>query len=121
MEQSVNETILVVDDEPTLSSMLDDVLTHHGYKLLQANSAEQALKILQLNKVDLLISDITMPGMDGFQLMEEVNRLYPDMKVQLVSGYNENIDTGEVLHKRILFKPFNNNELLLRIQSLLNE
>ena len=117
---TATETILVVDDEPSLLNMLDSVLSHFGYKLLQAASADQALNVLRLNKVDLVISDITMPGMDGFQLMEQINQQFPDVKVQLVSGYNENIDTDLVLHKKILYKPFNNNEMLTRIRELLD-
>ncbi len=117
---SVGETILVVDDEPALSAMLEDLLSFHGYKFLQANSAEQALKILQSNHVDLVISDITMPGMDGFELYEKVSQLYPSIKIQLVSGYSEKAQTDQVLHKKVLYKPFHSNEILTHIRSLLD-
>lgn len=117
---SGSETILVVDDEPALSAMLEDLLCFHGYKFLQANSAEQALKILQSNHIDMVISDVTMPGMDGFELSQQIGQQYPDIKVQLVSGYSEKTQTDQVLHKKVLYKPFHSNEILERIRNLLD-
>ncbi len=121
MEPTGNETILVVDDEPSLIQMLDTVLSHYGYKLLQANNADQALKMLSLNKIDLVISDVAMPGMDGHKLMDKIHQDFPGIKVQLVSGYNTNTDENTVLHKKILYRPFSNNEMLARIRELLDE
>ncbi len=115
------EVILVVDDEPSLINMLDTVLSHYGYKLLQANSADQALKMMRLNKVDLVISDVSMPGMDGYELMEHIHNEFPEVKVQLVSGYNLNTGKNDVLHKKILYRPFSNNEMLTRIRELLGD
>ena len=120
MNTSGHETILVVDDEPALSAMLEDALGYYGYKILQANSAEQALNMIRSNHVDLIISDISMPGMDGFELYEQVRREFPQIKFQLVSGYNDNIDKNTVLHKKILYKPFQNNELFQRVRALLD-
>lgn len=121
MSTSGQETILVVDDEPSLSSMLNALLSEYGYRLLQASSAEQALQLLQTNHVDLIISDIKMPGMDGDELAEQVQNLYPHIKLQLVSGYSDQIESDRVLHKRVLFKPYNTNEMLKRVQDLLAE
>ncbi len=120
MEYTGHETILVVDDEPSLSNLLDDMLSSVGYRLIQANSAEHALHILQSNHVDLLISDIAMPGMDGYELAKAVSRQYPEVKVQLVSGYSEIAD-DDVLHKKVLYKPFKSNDVLMRVRSLLDE
>lgn len=117
---SGTETILVVDDEPSLSAMLEDMLLYYGYKFMQAGNAEQALKILQSNHVDLVISDVTMPGMDGFELLEQIKQSHPEIKVQLVSGYNEKTQADQVLHKKVLYKPFHNDEILSRIRSLLD-
>lgn len=119
MEYTGHETILVVDDEPSLSNLLDDMLSSVGYRLIQANSAEHALHILQSNHVDLLISDIAMPGMDGYELAKTVSRQYPEVKVQLVSGYSEIAD-DDVLHKKVLYKPFKTNDVLMRVRSLLD-
>lgn len=119
MDYSGHETILVVDDEPSLSTMLDDLLSGKGYRLIQATSAEHALNILQKNHVDLLISDIAMPGMDGHELAEVVQRLYPAVKVQLVSGYSDIADNS-VIHKKILYKPFRSHEILMKVRSLLD-
>ncbi len=116
---SQSETILVVDDEPTLSNMLKDILSQQGYRMLEANNGEQALKLLQHNHIDLVISDIRMPGMDGYELVKQIETRFPDTRVQLVSGYSENIDPERVLHKKILFKPFHSEELVERVRALL--
>ncbi len=117
---SGNETILVVDDELALRQMLYDVLSLHGYHLIQASSGEQALTFLKSNNIDLVISDVAMPEMDGYQLAAEVHELYPHVKIQLVSGYSDEVQEDKVLHKEVLYKPFRNIALLERVRNILN-
>jgi DNA-binding response OmpR family regulator len=117
---SGNETILIVDDETALRNMLHETLSNYGYRLLQASSAEHALNFLKSNAIDLLISDVAMPEMDGYQLAHKVNELYPHVKVQLVSGYSDKVEGNKVLHKKILYKPYNTVELLKRIRDILD-
>lgn len=116
-----NEIILVVDDEFSLSEMAKDVLETRGYEVLTANSAKEALKILETNSVQLLFSDVVMPDMNGYELAEIVIKKYPQVIVQLTSGYNDaknlNIDTE---HLPLLEKPYSNSELLSCIRDALD-
>jgi len=118
------ETILIVDDEPSLLNLVNDSLTLHGYHVLTASNGQDALEILTKESVDLVISDIIMPKLDGTQLAREIRDRYPHVKMQMVSGYVENkitnlIDTS--LSKNILYKPFMMEELINRVQCLLGE
>jgi len=115
------ETILVVDDEAALVELMKDTLSLKGYAVVTAKTADEALNILENQKVDLVISDVVMPDMDGYQLADRVKTLYPQIKLQLVSGYaasrNNNPDNRE-LRKSLLQKPFPTQLLLTRIREI---
>ena len=107
--QEGNETILVVDDEPALLEISCQMLDDHGYHILKANSGDEALKILENNTVDLLLTDVIMPKMDGYQLAAIVVKKYPKIKIQIVSGYSsdrEECAEDKQLSKKLLHKPF---------------
>lgn len=117
------EVIMVVDDEEALRNLTSIVLTEHGYKVICANDGKQALEILEKKSVDLLLSDVIMPEMDGFQLAKVVNEKYPAIKIQLASGYTDNRESEykkETWYNEILYKPIHGKTLLLRIRELLN-
>ena len=119
-----NETILVVDDEPALLNLIGEILDRQGFNVICAGSAKQALNILQDESIDILISDIIMPGMDGYQLAAIVKEKYPAIKIQLASGFSDERNVGmidESLQQNLLLKPFNSQVLLLRIRELLYE
>jgi two-component system cell cycle sensor histidine kinase/response regulator CckA len=87
--QRGTETILLVDDEPHVSSILAEVLGEHGYHVLTAGSAEQALSMMhaQGERIDLVISDLKMPGLDGLELARKIRRARPELKVIIISGH----------------------------------
>lgn len=119
-----SETILVVDDEPALLELTCEILTYQGFKVISSESAKKALEIIEYEQIDLLISDIIMPEMDGYQLAAIVQEKYPSIKIQLASGFADetNMDMiDEILQQNILLKPFNSKTLLQRIKELLNE
>jgi len=116
------ESILVVDDEPALLEWMSEVLGQQGYHVQCADNAEQALEILKNKKVDLLLSDIIMPDMDGFALASVVKEKYPHIKIQLASGFSdaEHFDqTDAELSENRLHKPYNAQTLLARVHELL--
>jgi len=118
------ETILVVDDEPALREFNKEILIAHGYRVLCADGGEQAIDLLETEAVDLLLTDVIMPGMDGYQLATIVKKCYPQVIIQIMSGFSEDyrVDlANEELHQQRLQKPFSSNELLQSIRQLLNE
>jgi two-component system, cell cycle sensor histidine kinase and response regulator CckA len=117
------ETILLVDDEPALLNLNCEILSQQGFNVISTESAKKALDILEHEAVDLLISDIIMPEMDGYQLAAIVKEKYPDIKIQLVSGFDDshNMEVlDESLQMNLLYKPFNSKLLLQKIHELLN-
>ena len=121
---SGEETILVVDDETALLEYVEEILTTYDYTVLCAENAEQALEILQSNSVDLMFSDVIMPGKDGYQLATEVAKLYPKIKIQMASGFSDDLNlslANEKLHQQRLHKPYTLEQILLRVRKLLDE
>jgi len=119
-----NETILVVDDEPALLDLTALILSQQGYQIFKAESAQQALEILKVETIDLLLSDVIMPDMDGYKLSTIVHEKYPHIKIQLASGFSDDrhLNMGhdtDTLHKDLLNKPFNSQTLFKRVRELL--
>jgi len=117
-----NDHILVVDDEPALRELAKQILTHFGYQVTTACSGDAALKVLGSQPIDLMLSDIIMPNMDGYQLSRLVTKQYPKIKIQLASGFSDNRHTESDLHlqKNMLHKPYSSKELLTSIRLLLD-
>jgi CheY-like chemotaxis protein len=78
--------VLVVDDDPNLTDLLVDTLEVIGYEAVPAGSAQQALSLLGEQQFNLVITDISMPGMSGIELLQEVKRLEADLPVMLITG-----------------------------------
>lgn len=118
-----NETILVVDDEASLCELVCLILQKNGYRTIPAADAEQALMILQREPVDLMLSDVIMPKMNGFQLAEKVSTEYPQVQIRLASGYHDEEKVGKTPYKPeypVLSKPYDTDELLLSIREQLD-
>ncbi len=116
------KTILLVDDEETLIwSMSKNLSLNKGYKVLSANSGEEALEILQkIGEVDLIVSDIKMQGKDGLQLLSEVKAKYPKTGFIIMTAYGSSQKRQEALEKgaiRYLEKPF----MMDRVKGLIHE
>ena len=117
------ETILIVDDEIALSNLAFEILVNQGYKTFRATGGTQALEIMANESVDLLLSDVLMPEMDGYQLASIVQERYPAIKIQMVSGFSEKSNrTKETdkLHDSLIYKPYKARILLKRIRLLLD-
>lgn len=120
------ETVLVVDDEPTVRMLVGDTLSELGYKGIEAADAASGLKVLESDvKIDLLITDVGLPGgMDGKELADKAREYRPDLKVLFITGYAENaaIGSGRLepgMH--LLSKPFPMDKLATRIRSIIEE
>jgi DNA-binding NtrC family response regulator len=117
------ETILVVDDQPLIRQFVIDVLEPQGFKLYEAESAEDALKIMEKvnGKVDLLLTDLVMPGMKGNQLRELFNERWPNTKVIIMSGYGDK-ETVDANMKEVIFvsKPLTPTILTEKLRQVLD-
>jgi CheY-like chemotaxis protein len=119
------ETILVVEDDPDVRSYVTEALTTLNYIVREACDAEAALAVLhQSDPVDLLLTDVVMPGMNGRALAEAATRSRGDLKVLYMTGYSRNaivhqgrLDPGVSL----IQKPFSQNALALRVRKVLLE
>ena len=107
-------TVVLVEDEPTVRSVAERALSRHGYTVVTADNGEEALEILSRGEpVELLISDVVMPGMDGPTMVAEARKSRPDLKILFMSGYAEeqlrkSIDIANV---NFLPKPFSVTDL----------
>jgi len=112
-------TILVVDDENLLLTMAETILTEFGYKVLTANSGQKALEILThpLNRIDLIVTDLVMPGMGGRESIEKIRQQGFAQPVLCTSGYvlPEDKQTGA----GYLQKPFTSSGLLVKVKAAL--
>ena len=111
--------VLVVDDEELILNIFITILERDGYKVLTAESGASALEILKNNKISMVVSDIAMPEMDGFELLSYVKELDMSIPVLLMSGRSEYsrddiVATGA---DDFIPKPFHNTEILARIRA----
>lgn len=112
-------TVLMVDDEELLLTMAETILSEFGYQVLTASSGQKALAILAQpeTKVDLVVTDLVMPGMGGRELIERIRQIDPTLPVMCTSGYvmPEDKKTGG----GYLQKPFTSTDLLLKVKAAL--
>jgi CheY-like chemotaxis protein len=119
------ETVLLVEDEEAVRVVLARVLRTAGYTLLVARDGQEALELLAQHEgpLDLLLTDVVMPGLNGRELAERVAADRPDTKVLFMSGYTndlvlrEGISTAET---HFIAKPYSRQDMLLKIRSVLD-
>ncbi len=112
--------VLIVDDEPRIIKFLEIKLKSTGYEVMMANSGQEALAIFQLQEPDLLVLDVVMPGMDGFETLEKI-RAFSSVPIIILSGRETNADKVKGLKMGAddyLAKPFNPDELVARIEAV---
>jgi CheY-like chemotaxis protein len=112
-------TVLVVDDDPQVLRLLEQMLGSQDVNVMVAPKAADALQICERQPVHLLISDIAMPGMDGAKLAERVLKLHPKAAVLLISGQYQEAPPNKSPQIRFLRKPFFPSELIEHLRELL--
>lgn len=118
-------TVLLAEDEETVRNLTTRILERNGYQVIAAKSGEEALKIWPtlLHRVDFLLTDVIMPGMNGLELCRRLREDKPDLKVLYISGYPEDViaNQGEAAgHIELLEKPFSPTRLLAKIHEILS-
>ena len=116
MVETVVRTLLVIDDEPQVRALFQTALETAGYRVLTAESGQHGLRLLQQEKVDLILVDIFMPGMDGLELIQRLRATRPTSKIIAMSGGTGEwnyLDAAKHLGADVtLNKPFSLQELL---------
>ena len=120
-----SETILVVEDDKPLRELVVRMLQEAGYRVLEAKSAEAALVIVQTPEpaIDLLLTDLIMPGKSGIDLVEQIKTVRPDIRSLFMSGYTADLAAlRDVLMPEAAFleKPFTRSSLLVKVHSALH-
>ncbi|MEA2409369.1 MAG: two-component system, cell cycle sensor histidine kinase and response regulator CckA [Thermoleophilaceae bacterium] len=122
-EAGEGETILVVEDDEEVRGVAGRILRQHGYQVVEAAGGEEALELAarETGEIDLLVTDVVMPGMNGPELAERLRELQPGVRVLHMSGYTAGIGSphpGATLSD-LIEKPFTGAELLERVRKLL--
>lgn len=117
--------ILIVEDDDQLRDMLTQMFEREEYEVVGSENGEEAIRVLRQSPVDLLVTDIIMPQIDGTRLIMEIRKEYPNLKIIAISGGSRHIDPQNPLHiakklgaKFTFTKPFRLSDLLGAVRKL---
>jgi two-component system cell cycle sensor histidine kinase/response regulator CckA len=115
-------TILLVEDEAFVRDVTCEALQSEGYRVLTAKNAAEAMRLYDQHcgEVELLLSDVVLPGETGWALASKVRRENPFVKILLVTGYAEQMGLKGAKPEEVLAKPFSTETLLQRVRQLLD-
>src|SRR5262249_20862844 len=120
------ETILLVEDETAVRRMLREALTRAGYRVREAANGAEAIKQWrgEIEQIDLLVTDIVMPVMNGLKLAEELRRRRPSLRIIFISGHAEELISRQSMPDPppdLLPKPFIPETLVRKVREVLNQ
>lgn len=119
------ERILLVEDDDDIRKMVIKSLADHGYQVFQAADAESALELFEREKgrIDLVFSDVVLPGQDGVWLVDQLKKRKPGLEVMLASGYSEAMDQQAIIDRgyRLMRKPYSLSEVLMVIHGMVSK
>jgi len=113
-------TVLVIDDDAAIRELVEQVLTRHGFAVLQAADGAQGLEVYEAHDVDMVLLDLSMPGLPGEAVLQLLLERHPDARVVLFTGFADD-DTPFLGARAILHKPFPLDELVERVREVLGE
>jgi PAS domain S-box-containing protein len=118
------ETVLVVEDEPVVRGVILELLGEQGYRTLEAVDGPSGLRILRSpERIDLLVTDVGLPGMNGRQLADQARESRPDLKILFITGYAESVAISDGFLQpgmEMITKPFDLDNLSRRIRSMIS-
>jgi DNA-binding NtrC family response regulator len=121
---NTKQVILIVDDEEGLRDGLSKLLEGEGYAVVAAETGEEALQILQQSHIDLVLTDMRMPGMDGIELLKKIRERHGELGVIILTGYGQIESYIEAMNFgaiEYVSKPFKVNELKFIVNKVLND
>jgi PAS domain S-box-containing protein len=121
---ATGETVLVVEDEPVVRGVITEMLHDQGYRVLEANDGPSGLRMLRLNRrIDLLITDVGLPGMNGRQLADQARETLPRLKILFITGYAESAAIANGFLQpgmEMITKPFDLDNLSQRVREMVS-
>jgi DNA-binding response OmpR family regulator len=116
-------TILIVDDDPAIRQMLDLIFEQEGFTVFTASNGRKALHLpmLRAGQIDVVITDVMMPEMDGLAFTENLKAQQPHLPVLILSACIEYLDVGSVSATQVMSKPFDVKALLHAVRCLLDK
>jgi PAS domain S-box-containing protein len=123
--QSQNATILLVEDDKNIRQLIQNEFTNTKYKILVAENGKEALNVSKTfdGPIDLIVTDVVMPHMGGYQLAQELQKGSPSIKVLYITGYTDTVIANHGIvdnNENILQKPFTLDQLMTKIENVLN-
>jgi len=120
----MQETVLLVDDEEGIRTVLSIAIRDAGYKVMTASNGIEALEVLEKNEIPLIVSDIKMPGMDGLELLQRIKKDWPDSEVIMITGHGDMDSAIESLRRGagdFITKPFHEDALEIALERALQK
>ncbi len=120
-----HETVLIAEDDPVVRRMVVRLLNKHGYRVIESSNGEEALRAAAREEgaIHVLLTDVIMPRMGARELIDEIQKLRPDIKVLLMSGYADDKQLREKAGAQqipFLEKPFSEITLVYKLRLLLD-
>ena len=116
------QTVLIVEDEPQVLNMAEMILKENGYEVLKATTPNKAIDLARQNqgRIQLLLTDVIMPEMDGEELSKQINGFEADINTLFMTGYSDDeIAEKTNIKGNLIRKPFTVQELIEKIQEIL--
>ena len=119
--------ILIIDDEKLARVTVRKILERAGYQIVEASTGLEGINQFRAGNIDLVVTDIIMPDMEGIETILELRRIEPDVRIIAVSGggRTRNLDFLKMAAdrgaRRVLAKPFSQNDLLEAVRGVLDE
>ena len=119
MMAEVAESVLVVDDEAGVRALVEDILVGEGYPVLRAGDPWEALGVAETHRIRLLLTDVSMPGMNGYELAMRIESLRPETKVLFMSAYTEHAVL--IAKPKFIAKPFSPDDMVQAVSKVLSQ
>ena len=117
-------SILVVDDEELIRNLVVTFLSRLGHSCFTAIDGTDALNKMKENKIDVVITDVKMPNMDGMMLISEISKQYPECPVMVMTAFDEEYSAGTAISlgaREFIKKPFSLDEFAIRLHKMIND
>ena len=119
MTEQVSMTVLVIDDDPHIRTAIGKFLIARGHTVIEATNGEKGVEVVESQAVDIVITDVKMPGMDGFEVLRRVRSVAPEIEVIVITGVKESENAFRALRAGafdFFSKPFKVEDLNAAIQ-----